>query len=168
VFLWAQSQSKGYGSALWGTYQQWQALGGQVRRGEHGSPVVFRGTWEGKRTDDEDEDGRSDRHLFAKGYTVFNLEQVEGCRLPRKLEEPKLTQNERISRADGFFNSLLGLQVRDGGNRAFYRPDTDVVYMPGFDQFSEPKASYSVLVRENTHWTSSAGMQPGAWEEVWR
>ena len=28
IVLWAQSQSKGYGSALWGTYQQWQGLGG--------------------------------------------------------------------------------------------------------------------------------------------
>ena len=41
LVLWAQSQSKGYSSALWGTYQQWQSLGGQVRKGEHGSPVVY-------------------------------------------------------------------------------------------------------------------------------
>ena len=46
VVLWAQAQCKGYASALWGTYQQWQSLGGQVRKGEHGSPVVYWGTYE--------------------------------------------------------------------------------------------------------------------------
>ena len=48
LVLWAQSQSKGYTSALWGTYQQWQSLRGQVRKGEHGSPVVYWGTYEAK------------------------------------------------------------------------------------------------------------------------
>jgi antirestriction protein ArdC len=43
LVLWAQAQTKGYTSALWGTYQQWQSLGGQVRQGEHGSPVVYWG-----------------------------------------------------------------------------------------------------------------------------
>src|ERR1017187_6572763 len=43
LVLWAQSQSKGSCSALWGTSQQCRALGGQVRKGEHGSPVVYWG-----------------------------------------------------------------------------------------------------------------------------
>src|SRR5215831_4726574 len=32
--LWTASQSKGYESGEWGTYQQWQDKGAQVRRGE--------------------------------------------------------------------------------------------------------------------------------------
>jgi antirestriction protein ArdC len=157
VVLWAQAQAKGYASALWGTYQQWQALGGQVRRDEHGSPLVYWGTRAGKPTDGDDEDGKPERHLFAKGYTVFNLEQVDSCRLPRKIESPKLSHNQRIERAESFFNALSGLQVRDGGNLAYYRPDVpEAVYMPGFDQFPEPKDFYSVLAHETTHWTSHA------------
>jgi antirestriction protein ArdC len=59
--------------------------------------------------------------------------------------------NERIERADCFFAPLA--VVRDGGNRAFYRPDNpESVYMPGFDQF--PEADYSALAHETTHWTS--------------
>ena len=151
LVLWAQSQSKGYGSALWGTYQQWQSLGGQVRKGEHGSPVVYWGTYE-KQTADDDEETRY-RGLFAKGYTVFNIEQVDGCKLPKRFE-PKLSHNERIARAEEFFANA-GVQVRDGGNRAFYRPDTpEAVYMPGFDQFPDRVDYYSVLAHECTHWTS--------------
>src|SRR5215472_16967935 len=99
VVLWAQAQCKGYGSALWGTYQQWMALGGYVRKGEHGSPVVYWGTYESK---DSEQSEDTYRHLFAKGYTVFNLEQVDGCKLPRRFE-PKLSRNERIAHAEEFF-----------------------------------------------------------------
>jgi antirestriction protein ArdC len=151
--LWAQSQSKGYSSALWGTYGQWQSLGGYVRKGEHGSPVVYWGTYESKETSEEDSESRG-RHLFCKGYTVFNLEQVEGVKLPKRFE-PKLSANERIQRAEALFGSV-GVQVVDGGNRAYYRPDTDAVYMPGFDQFPDATQFYSVLAHETTHWTSHA------------
>jgi antirestriction protein ArdC len=54
------------------------------------------------------------------------------------------------------FFAAVGVQVRDGGNRAFYRPDTDAVYMPAFDQFPEAGQYYSVLAHESTHWTSHA------------
>ena len=43
--------------------------------------------------------------LFAKGYTVFNIEQVDGCKLPKRFE-PKLSHNERIAHADSFFGAL--------------------------------------------------------------
>ena len=153
LVLWAQSQSKGYGSALWGTYQQWQGLGGQVRKGEKGSPVVYWGTYEKQTTEDQDE--RSHRGLFAKGYTVFNIEQVDGCKLPKRFE-PKLSHTERIAHADLFFTGV-GVQIRDGGNRAFYRPDTpEAVYLPEYEQFPDPVNYYSVLAHESTHWTSHA------------
>jgi len=153
LVLWAQAQSKGYTSALWGTYQQWQSLGGQVRKGEHGSPVVYWATYESKDTPEDEQDERNGRHLFCKGYTVFNLAQVDGCKLPKRLE-PRLSANERIGRAEEFFRGV-GVQVRDGGNRAFYRPDTpEAVYMPGFDQFPYRLDYYSTLAHETTHWTS--------------
>jgi antirestriction protein ArdC len=148
VVLWAEAQSKGYTSALWGTYNQWLAIGGQVRKGEHGSPVVYWGSYETEPREDEPERTR----LFCKGYTVFNHEQVDGVELPKRFD-PKLPANERITRAESFFASV-GVPVRDGGNRAFYRPDTDTVHMPGFAQFPEASAYYSVLAHETTHWTS--------------
>src|SRR2546427_7012041 len=98
VVLWAQAQTKGYSSAFWGTYQQWQELGGQVRKGERGSPVVYWGTYE-KQSGEDDEKSRG---LFAKGYTVFNIEQVDNCKLPKRFE-PKLSHNERITHAEAFF-----------------------------------------------------------------
>lgn len=153
LVLWAQSQNKGYGSAFWGTYRQWQQLGGQVRKGEKGSPVVYWGTYEKQASEEDEDNGKSHRGLFAKPYTVFNIEQVDGCKLPRRFE-PKLSHNERIAQAESFFAGT-GVEIRDGGNRAFYRPATpEAVYMPGFDQFPDRVDYYSVLAHECSHWTS--------------
>jgi antirestriction protein ArdC len=154
LVLWSQSQSKGYSSALWGTYQQWQALGGQVRKGEHGSPVVYWGTFETESKDGQESEPDGTRtRMFAKGYTVFNLEQVEGVKLPKRFDL-KLSANERIERAEHFFAGV-GVQVRDGGNQAFYRPNTpEAVYLPAFNQFPEAGQYYSVLAHETGHWTS--------------
>jgi antirestriction protein ArdC len=150
LVLWSQSQSKGYSSSLWGTYRQWADLGAQVRKGERGSPVVYWGTLGRDAEQSDESDGRS--RLFAKGYTVFNADQVDGLRMPKRFE-PKLSHNQRIARAEEFFAPLA--QVRDGGNRAFYRPDTpEAVYMPGFDQFPEVHGYYSTLAHETSHWTS--------------
>ena len=41
VALWIAAQASGYASGIWGTYRQWQAVGAQVRKGEHGSTVVL-------------------------------------------------------------------------------------------------------------------------------
>jgi antirestriction protein ArdC len=155
LVLWAQAQTKGYSSALWGTYKQWQSLGAQVRKGQHGSPVVYWGSYETESKEHQDDETDATRtRLFCKGYTVFNLEQVDGANLPKRFDVT-LSASERISRAESFFTSV-GVPVRDGGNRAYYRPDTDAVYMPEFGQFPEASRYYSVLAHETTHWTSNA------------
>jgi antirestriction protein ArdC len=155
LVLWSQAQSKSYTSSLWGTYRQWSELGAQVRKGERGSPVVYWGTVDGKQTDDSEAGVSANRpRLFAKGYTVFNADQVDGLRMPKRFQ-PKLSHNQRIERAEAFFTPLA--QVRDGGNRAYYRPSApEAVYMPAFDQFPQVEQYYSVLAHETTHWTSDA------------
>src|SRR5689334_7073822 len=39
--LWVAAEASGYTSGLWGTYNQWQQIGAQVRKGEKAAPVVF-------------------------------------------------------------------------------------------------------------------------------
>src|SRR5579864_5319660 len=74
VCLWAAARSKGYESGEWGTYQQWQERGAQVRRGENATLVVF---WKfannaADSQDDEQASTSSSRLLFTRGYSVFN------------------------------------------------------------------------------------------------
>ena len=69
--LWASATQAGYAGGIWGTYQQWSAKGAQVRRGEHGTAVVF---WKiNDRSDEREEDREADqedgRHrVFARAY----------------------------------------------------------------------------------------------------
>ena len=152
VCLWAAAQSKGYDSGEWGTYNQWQERGAQVRKGEKATLVVF---WKFANESSESQaDGDTPAHgsrlLFTKGYSVFNASQVDGYTPKADVERPML---ERIERADAFFKAI-GADLRHGGNRAYYSPSGDYVQMPPFDAFRENVSYYSTLAHEHTHWTS--------------
>ena len=41
IALWVAAQAAGYGTGVWGTYRQYQALGAHVRKGERATTVVF-------------------------------------------------------------------------------------------------------------------------------
>ena len=73
--------SQSYGSPCWLTYREALALGGHVKSGEHGTPIVF---WKWLSRGIEKPDGSIDEKHFPmlRYYTVFNAEQTEGCRLP--------------------------------------------------------------------------------------
>ncbi len=153
VILWAIAQKKGYTSGTWATFKQWQELGAQVRKGEKSAHVVF---WKffDKEQSPESEDGSSTagRVPMAKDYWIFNADQVEGYQKP---EMPSATKAERIEKAETLFEAI-GVEIRPGGNRAYYSPETDSVHMPAIEAFKEPLFYYSVLAHETTHWTGSA------------
>jgi antirestriction protein ArdC len=77
--------SAGYSSPYWLTFKQAKEIGGHVRKGEQGSPVVF-WKWlekdEGKQERDETRTG-SRRIPLARLYHVFNVQQ---CELPECLQ----------------------------------------------------------------------------------
>src|ERR1039457_5511804 len=78
VCLWAAAESKGYESGEWGTYKQWQERGGQVRKGEKATTVVF---WKfANESAETQKDGAANpasgsRLIFTRGYSVFNAVQ---------------------------------------------------------------------------------------------
>jgi antirestriction protein ArdC len=150
--LWVTAEARGFTSGLWGTYNQWQQLGAQVRKGEKAAPVVF---WKfpdrsSAQADEGDaEEATARRGVLAKGYSVFNADQVEGYSPPARVGMP---ESERIERADAFFVGI-GADIRHGGAVACYEPETDVIRMPMSSAFREAAGYYSVLGHESTHWT---------------
>lgn len=150
--LWASAAEKGYASGLWATYPQWQQLGAQVRKGETSTLVVF---WKFDRQDEEaqsDDDEKSKRRsVLARGYHVFNADQVDGFILPPIEVVPP---EQRVERAEHLF-SRLGAEIRHGRNRAFYHPAGDYIQLPRFEIFKEAAAYYSTLGHECTHWSGA-------------
>ncbi|MCC7016655.1 MAG: DUF1738 domain-containing protein [Rhodospirillales bacterium] len=149
--LWASATVQGFSAPIWMTYRQAQELGGQVRKGEKGSPVVYANALTKTETDAAtgDETERSIR--FLKGYTVFNVEQIDG--LPDHFHAPaapRLDPPMRIERAEKFF-AATGANISYGGSRAFYRPSTDSIVMPPIEAFRDAESFYSTLAHETVH-----------------
>lgn len=154
VLLWMTAAERGYSSTYWMTFRQAQELGGNVRKGEKGTLVVYANAIERKETDEEGEEVER-RIPFMKGYSVFNANQIDGLPSHFYAVESEPTNGEgmqRIDAADRFFANL-GADIRHGGNRAFYHPASDFIQMPPFEAFVSAETHAGTLAHECIHWT---------------
>jgi antirestriction protein ArdC len=152
LMLWASAEMASYACPFWLTFQQCKELGEFVKKGEHGSPVVYASTYKKKDTDDNGD--QSEQEIpFLKEYTVFNAEQCE--ELPAhyyQLAEPPKETIERIAQADAFF-AATHADIRTGGNRAYYAIGPNYVQMPPIECFRDAESHAATLAHELTHWT---------------
>ena len=152
LMLWGEAIAKGHTSPIWMTYRQAAERGGQVRKGEHGSLVVYADHI--RRTDTDDNGDEIERAIpFLRGYTVFNAGQIDG--LPAHFyaaPSPALPAPARIDGAERFARNT-GIDIRHGGNRAFYAIDADQVQLPLFESFTDPESYYATLLHELVHAT---------------
>jgi antirestriction protein ArdC len=152
LLLWGEVMKKGYTSPKWMTFRQAAELGANVRNGEHGSRVVYANSISRTGTDGNGEESERDIY-FMKGYTVFNVEQIEGLAAdyyvrPKPLAE-KMTL---IEEAERFF-AATGATVRHGGNMAYYAPGPDVIQLPIPEAFRDAESHAATKAHELTHWT---------------
>jgi antirestriction protein ArdC len=163
--LWASAMAHGFAAPIWMTYRQAGELGGQVRKGEKGSPVVYANALTKTGTDaaSGDEVGETDPRTrsgetirYLNGCTVFNVEQIDD--LPQHYYAPPMPRTEpafRIAHAESFF-AATAAAISHGGNCAFYRPSTDSIQMPPFEAFRDAESYYATLAHEVTHWTAAS------------
>lgn len=155
--LWVQSLSSGYASGHWATYRQWQTLGAQVGRGEHGTVIVFYKKIELKPDESEDGQDNSRPGLLARASRVFNAEQVTGWTPP--VPEQR-TRMETLAEVEDFIQRT-GALIRHGGGEAYYDRRYDTVVVPprglftGTSTRSPMDSYYAVLLHELTHWTGA-------------
>ena len=157
LMLWASAIEKGYNCPLWLTYKQAAELGGQVRKGEKGSLVVYANTFTKTGTDEQGAEVETEIP-FMKGYTVFNAEQIDGLPAHFYATVPPLNNDiTRLESAERFFASTKAT-TQHGGNRAFYSPDRDIVQMPELNTFRDAESYYATLAHETTHWILHIGV----------
>lgn len=153
LMLWSAALTAGYAAPIWMTFKQALELNAHVRKGEKGSLVVYANSITRKETD-ENTGNEIDREIhFMKGYTVFNVEQIEG--LPAHFyakPEPRFSPIERIEHAETFFRNTKA-DIRHGGGRAYYAQEPDYIQMPFFEAFDTPESYYATLAHECTHFT---------------
>lgn len=151
---WLMLAARGYECEYWATYKQIKQAGGYVRKGEHGTPVVYMNWREIKneKPENEEEEQRTRRVFFCKSYTVFNLEQAEGIEIPVADAETPLQELdlcEAVVAAMPNRPTITNLN-RD---RACYIPRTDTVELPDLQQFDTSEYYYEVLFHELVHST---------------
>jgi len=152
LMLWASAIEQGFTAPIWMTFKQAIELSAHIRKGEKGSLVVYANTI--TKTEDDGSGTEVEREIpFMKGYTVFNVEQIEG--LPDHYyakPEVQLTTVERIERAENFFSNIRA-DIRYRGDRAFYSCDGDYIQIPVIEAFRDAESFYATMAHESTHWT---------------
>ncbi len=152
ISLWLTATACGYASPFWFTYRQAQELGAQVRKGEHGELVVYASKL--TRTETADNGNEIEREIpYLKGYTVFNAQQIDN--LPAHFTAPAAPAPDalaRITHAEAFF-AATGIDIRHGGDRAYYAEGRDYVQMPPFETFRDAESYYATLAHECIHAT---------------
>jgi antirestriction protein ArdC len=137
-----------YPSEFWLTYKQATDMGGSVKKGEHGTPIVF---WKiGKKTDS---DGNERKTFILRYYTVFNASQCEGIKIPatsEKVEFNPITECEKV--VDGYEDPPV---IEHGGGSACYIPSRDIVRMPPKESFDSAEAYYATMFHELGHSTGA-------------
>ena len=70
----------GFTSNAWGSFKQWQDLGGNVKKGEKGTKIVF---YKPISKETINQQGETEKSAYAclKTYFVFNADQVEGIEM---------------------------------------------------------------------------------------
>jgi antirestriction protein ArdC len=152
LMLWAEAMDKGFTAPTWMTFKQALELKANVRKGEKGSLVVYANSI--TRTEEDDKGDETEREIhYMKGYTVFNVEQIEG--LPEQYYGKPIVNTmpvERIDHAEAYFKATKA-QIRYRGTQAFYSNDGDYIQMPVIEAFRDAESFYATLAHESTHWT---------------
>ena len=161
VNVWLLSYSQ-FSSPYWMTFKQCAERGGKIKTGEKATEIFFysfiqKGVKDEKGNAKLDDKGNEVKEQFSliKSYMVFNFEQTEGLTAHEsKLIEKPECKFDKIENCENIINNFVNSpSISFGGDRAFYRPSSDAVQMPNFEQFKNAESYYSVFFHELTHST---------------
>lgn len=157
IFLLGLSE---YASPFWLTYKQAAERGGTVKKGEKGTLIVF---WKQIVITEKDETtGKpvKKRIPILRYFYVFNLEQTEGVKVPKRVRDWEAAQesheHEPLLSAEEVIAGYVangGPEIRENGTEAYYRPATDVITVPPRSTFPNGDEFYSTLFHEIAHST---------------
>jgi antirestriction protein ArdC len=144
--------SQGYASEYWLTFNQANKLGGKIRRGEHGSLVVF---WHIGEERLNAKTGKLGKSVLLRYSTAFNLTQTEGIaeKLGLDRQVPRVPD---IEAADAIAAAMPNRPAFVASDKAWYSSSRDVVGLPPKESFVSGEAFASVRFHELAHSTGHA------------
>ena len=154
LILWGAMVEHGFPGQSWLTFRQALSLGGNVRKGERGTTVVYadRFTPEDEKRRAHETGEEPGRIPFLKRFTVFNAAQCEGLPEDVAAVAPPPAPGLIEPRAEALIRAT-GIDFRIGGNRAFYVPSQDFVMVPPPQAYFEPINWHRTALHELGHAT---------------
>ncbi len=154
LILWGAMIDRGFPVQSWLTFRQALSLGGNVRKGERGTTVVYADRFI---SDDEkrraQETGDEAQAIpFLKRSTVFNVAQCEGLPDDLAVAPPAPEPGTIEPRVEALIKAT-GIDFRIGGNRAFYMPAADYVQVPPPQAYFETINWHRTALHELGHAT---------------
>ncbi|MCW5686928.1 MAG: DUF1738 domain-containing protein [Pseudolabrys sp.] len=178
LILWGAVIEHGFPGQSWLTFRQALSLGGNVRKGERGTTVVYADRFipddEKKRAREAGEEAQA--IPFLKRFTVFNTSQCDGLPDDVAVIAPPPPPGLIEPRVEALIEAT-GIDFRIGGNRAFYMPALDYVQVPPPQAYFEPINWHRTALHElghasghqtrlNRDLTGSFGSKKYAFEEL--
>lgn len=169
-FFWLScvAMQKNYSDPRWCTFNQAKAKGWKVNKGEKGTRVEFWALFDTEKkkklTTAEveklrrtltDEEFAERVKPVSNVFTVFNGDQIDGIPELPKAERTEFSSEELITARDKLLDNMC-LELREGGNRAYYSPSEDYVRMPTVEQFDHTYSYMSVFLHEAAHASGAA------------
>ena len=157
LILWGSVIEHGFPGQSWLTFRQALALGGNVRKGEHGTTVVYADRFvpddETKRAHETGEEAQA--IPFLKRFTVFNAAQCENLPENVAIVTPPPALGLIEPRVEALVRAT-GIDFRIRGNRAFYVPAHDYIQVPPPQAYFEPINWHRTALHELGHATGHA------------
>jgi len=152
LILGMMTHFKGYQSPYYGSFKQWQELGGNVKKGEKGTQIVFYSQVTKKEIKESDPNPENGTYAMLKAYYVFNIDQVEGIDIEQPA--PVITEFNPVPALEDRIIKT-GANIKHEGARAFYKPSTDSITLPARDLFLSESHYYATVLHELTHWSGA-------------
>jgi antirestriction protein ArdC len=148
--------TEGHSSPYWMSYKQVGQLGGKIKTDENDKQlpptiVIYWKLLESKT--EVDEKGKPKRFPMLRYYRVWNLDQTEGVRIPKRpTEEPR--EGSPIDAAEAIVKGYPGApKIKTGGASAVYNWQTDEIRVPSLEDHHSDPEFYSTLFHEMVHST---------------
>lgn len=147
---WLMTMSTRFTSPYWLSFKQANDLNGKIKAGSKGTPIVL---WKFfKNVKEDGAETEETKGVMIKYYTIFNLEQTEGIKVP----ETATHDHQPIESAElllkDYYDKNKGLSFGHG-EKAYYAPGLDKIVLPEMKYFHTPEGFYSTYFHEAIHST---------------
>jgi len=148
INLWLLS-SAGYQQNYFLTFKQVKQLGGTVRKGEKGTPLIY---WKKKEIDSESLELAE--KWFLQCYMVYNVAQCDG--LTKKFANVSYPINKIEECEKIVANMPLRPAIKFVEEDVHYHPLEDTIYIPEAEKFDSDLEFYTALFKNLIHSTGHA------------